>query len=1180
MRKPGEENGIDEDSKPIDINFAHINTGFEINVFGEYYNRFTDQTKQTIDRLSRKMKEEWKEGAPELLEMTPENLNDFIRWMEATYEMAEMKTQDRAEKYIPYVPYLGSFSNLENTVLNGLIILKKILEGKNAGEVPNEKIKEQMLKIFETHQHSRDEFTYLLLRIGQEGPKEYAPIVSQILYLTSTVGPAIADYARFSRYKNNQEQIHSTKEKFRRETATIRPEHGVTDPAHMLLITLMNTPEHQKKTWNQYLDGLIEKIAEACLHHLEQFTNYSDPDQSKQEVIENLTIPAISIIIRVKDEMEAWAQRAPETRRFIGNSKFTSDEFKERVFQAIEKQSGGKFTTTRYEETLKTIEQKTHPRSAIVHRTVHLISKHLASLYTTKGDKQLKSIEEFTKQQLDTDSDKDSIHMELANNPVFQRLLTLQLEGTHQNGKDTMEMAQKIIPHCDTAGLIFLANAITINKRGLFKPLLEDIFNALASKNSLISIIAKENQLIGLNAIMEIMKTLLTPERMQKTPQLAEEIVEQLINPNYITFIPVCTIACGAITAESAKGQFTNHFVNSLFTTEADFTNPIRIAALRETALLLSDEDQKSLARALFENHYENIAKNIEALGVALGPFMQKLVLIGAQIVKETKKTERKEQEQENKQNAAIPYIFLKDLSNSPICNNFQPHALQDIISDIILHRSIHISHDGHDVNLETVESPLTENLNTARVKRNKDTGNPPESLACNVSLYHKGWHNSSIPCRLLQNGEMEIRILNEHGTEKETINRTNCHNYQISEKVFDELHFLILEAIKIIYVRKPENTEKEQTKPETPVVPVEPAPPETPDLPPKPSPDGDNKNQGTTTVWGLPPTIEREDGSMTIDLTDREKRIRKTRDAKDKIYIQSNKARVMEVFISLKNGSPMDETPPANAAEMILYKKIRVNGTDVYEQCPDPIKIYHEIRNGLLSPEDIYIRTGRAFATPLPYVKKVTQTRDEPPKPFFIVESKNRSGNAEFKREIFQDEQHGEALAIGDMQKFLEFQVGDNPFAIKLLEQMKNPEFIRQLTQARIAELDERLRDKKEEIWEQQTSRPQILGDKSHFEQSTLRSQYAEEEANAAKKEIEELLRETSEKARVMEDVVADTSSETGTRIRRKIILPQAGFKFQQTFNHGKFKSLKDLLKISATIATGTSTNTAQLKE
>lgn len=521
------------------------------------------------------------------------------------------------------------------------------------------------------------------------------------------------------------------------------------------------------------------------------------------------------------------------------------------------------------------------------------------------------------------------------------------------------------------------------------------------------------------------------------------------------------------------------------------------------------------------------------------------------------------------------------------------------LIEHIIQNRSSHISHDGHKIPFDDHESLAVgaHKLIEARIKKNKETGRSPDGLACNVTFHAQ---TNALHSKIKPDGSFAMRFLDKNGKDVFELDRRtlevwvqntksmfmatvtnpkkallrmilgetnflykpdgsfsvvvfdNKDNVVVeinSEDIlngtfmafFDELHYLALEKLKVVYCRKKVEVADEVVQSSTPV----PPPPDSGEI---------------TLEPGIPVTPEREDkGTMAIDLTDREKKIRSKNERADRIRIESNRAKVLEVFGRIGLGEDLSEVPPEMVRELLLHTCTKINGDLYFEASSDPVRIYESLRQGKLKPEDVFIRISRAFTQPLPYMNMMRRTANDPNgNPYYVVRQKHRrNGESDFRKELFVSSEGGETLETNYQEKILYFDVedkGENSPHHVLFERIKSgkdiPSILRSVDRGIKHALDEYRRIARKKYLEDPGKTP----DPMRYSQVMKR---LERRAHRVYDHTDEILQEISEKAiQVTEQVITGE----GVRNRTKLRLP-AAFRFEETFNQGRFQSLQDLL-------------------
>lgn len=653
----------------------------------------------------------------------------------------------------------------------------------------------------------------------------------------------------------------------------------------------------------------------------------------------------------------------------------------------------------------------------------------------------------------------------------------------------------------------------------------------------------------------EFFEEMFAPARREKNLPLFHRLLALLVKPDARTFYQGCGILAFLLEQEKGDGPLTRLFLESFFTQPADFTNPIRLAVLRNMAERLRDSIRVPLLEAFVrhpqfpDDQSEKIFQLLSAQASAVRP------IVDGRLKK--LKTRRRIEEERKKLRA--PLEFLQSLS----ANEYPARDTTSLKDKIKAHRTIQMNPDGHDIELQQlpIGSRLLTFFPTARVRRNKETGNPPEGLACNITLYnHSGL---GIHFRLTVDGELIFRLLDKDGQTTQEITKNKLQAIGISESLFQELHYLALEILKFIYVR-------------TENVPG-PGVPGASDasLSPRESTGVLPASGPVAFAPGLPLTPEREIGEMTIDLTDRARKIQTDRERVQRVFIETNLARVMEVFAPLARDVELPETPSQEIASLALHRTEILNpsarprksdsGEKIFRPLQNPLEVYEAIRTGAMKPEDLYVRTGRAFAQPLPYRHTIHRVRNEPGTPDYnpakpdtiylhLPEAKrpDRKGVQELKQLIFEQEEKGEAFDLSPLEHVLSFDVerrDDRPWNQQMYERLRLREGMpldiqimewERKIDARISQVRREAREKYLE-----TEAPDLFA-------------YAE-----AMAKVEATVLDVAQRVKKIQEWVTDHASPDGSgrRLQTRYRLPQDGFKFNQTFNQGRFKSLQEII-------------------
>lgn len=657
---------------------------------------------------------------------------------------------------------------------------------------------------------------------------------------------------------------------------------------------------------------------------------------------------------------------------------------------------------------------------------------------------------------------------------------------------------------------------------------------------------------------------------------ITKALYDLLLHPAYETFYKACAIVADLIEHDDIWiiGIFGYLF------SDLKFDNPqqaSRHTAIRNICERLSPEKRTKLLRR-YAGMYQGVRVDEWILRM-LGNYRKEFVELLEAVAKtqtapeerrRTKAAARARAIEEREQKFRAPLEFLQSLSSE----TYGQHDIAGFKREIIEHRTIQLNPDGHDVSLSGIGSPLSSVFSRTRVKRNPETGGT--SLACNVILQGA----ATIPvvyCRLTTQGNLLIRLLDEHGQEKETVDRGMAEAHGIPAGLFDEIHFLVLEVLKLIYVRKPAREEPAADTPASEVSPaasVEPVT-EAPSISPSPLsaplsswPPASlppSSPAMPVLVPGLPETNEREAGRMKIDLTEGEIVKQKRSAREERIKIETNRAKALNVFQPLSRGTKLDPFPPPEVSELKLYRCVEMGSERFFVPEENPAAVYEAVQRGERKPDEIFIRRGRAFAQPLTYVRFTRQTGGEPTesRPYFVVRRKSMTDEARLRHdEIFTKEERGESLELGTKRGILHFDAEDhpaNPTLRKIFERVKSgvdvPGAIRTLEKEIADEVSELRRKLLAKFLDGDRPNPFEFAARMHRVERGASQRF-----DALKAIIEELPRKTAEITEQVRDATEPDDPDK-VRTRVKLSLPQAGFPFDQTFNQGQFENLAELL-------------------
>ncbi|MBI4232631.1 hypothetical protein HY605_05340 [Candidatus Peregrinibacteria bacterium] len=708
---------------------------------------------------------------------------------------------------------------------------------------------------------------------------------------------------------------------------------------------------------------------------------------------------------------------------------------------------------------------------------------------------------------------------------------------------------------------------------------------------------------------LEMFEAVLEGEEAQS--EAYARLIDALINPNYKTYYNAVAVVRHLIGSTEYKEACLKTLGARLFTEPAHLTDPTRLAVYRDLIDNAPHASMQVILTTVMPSRESGSFPSYEVLEEHFGltPAKEKKAEKAA-----TKKAEKEAEKTD-------PYKAVTILKAFPALTLTSTRDLDAQARKIVEERSIQISDSGNQVALEgNVGSPLAAIFPTAVVKKDKNALKQSKSLACNVHLDSKD--STRLYCRLNHDGALTIRIL-EDGTEKATIEKGNTEENGISPRVFEELHYLILSALEIIYVK---TTEVKEPKANSGAV-----------QGPKSEPD----KPGTKT--DIPVAKQRKSGQMKIDLTTHEKEKDDKKAEKERAEIGANLSQLRALFAPLVRGENLDKSDiPAAAEDVILYKKqallsragrpLTGQESFTYRRL-DGVSAYVDLATGVLDPEDIYVRTVRAHSAPLPYLLRSPDGEVR----FFTTVQAQATDMARQRHEVFIADGN-ERLNDRKFNGILTFDVDPAEANEKLLLQMQDPVTLRRLTEARIREVEKIGTDTIAELREEERqsndpARKLTLIGQIQDTEAEVKAQIAEiqktmqtpddiwsqrlmaqiadiqsetgaEIAKLEDKKSKKTIRRTKEavdtemakliasaRARVQElEALIDQLPKTSelTILARKkaygkaeaatpaeasaeapaeavIELPQHGYSFNQTFNHGQFISLAEALGISS---------------
>jgi hypothetical protein len=522
----------------------------------------------------------------------------------------------------------------------------------------------------------------------------------------------------------------------------------------------------------------------------------------------------------------------------------------------------------------------------------------------------------------------------------------------------------------------------------------------------------------------------------------------------------------------------------------------------------------------------------------------------------------------------------FNDLAEQVDEESIKEEKLQKLAEEIVRDRSSGMSQDGHRLALREDESVLGILIDELKISRNKETGKPANGIACNVNFHLK--NKDKLYTKLTAKGELLMRVV-ESSSGKELKVYAKGEQKRLSDKLFGELNRLALEKLKIIYVRQKPNLVK--------TVPIEPGIVFSEAVNDAELEAAEIANEVAQAVEDVVPeqlmfpemieqgwTEQGKESAMKLDLTEKEKQLRKQISKRERIKIESNLAKVREFFLrvgrqkqentvgammqtelwpkwpELEKGSLLE----ISLKELVLHRQVKIDGENYYELM-DPLVAYQQLIAGKLTLGEIFVRSKRAYAQALPYVlgnRKVLSADLKDQYGFWMVQRKEMSEQAKFKMQMFQSGEQGEEINLAEKEKILYFEVED---LSKNGERSFNREIFEGLSNGRVNDLMEIAAGKETSQWVDEMKES---ARKKYLEKDPARYEKLVKSLEKRGEKKMEKIKETLEEIRLMAKEQTNLVAGFDGEPREKVTfsLPASGFRFGQTFNQGAFKSVAEL--------------------
>jgi hypothetical protein len=294
----------------------------------------------------------------------------------------------------------------------------------------------------------------------------------------------------------------------------------------------------------------------------------------------------------------------------------------------------------------------------------------------------------------------------------------------------------------------------------------------------------------------------------------------------------------------------------------------------------------------------------------------------------------------------------------------------------------------------------------------------------------------------------------------------------------------------------------------------------------------------------------------MAIDLTDRDKLIRKKRAEAERKKLETNRAKIKKIFEPLLIGEQLPQPAPAELAEVTLFRVVTIGGKKYYERIFDLKKLYEDLNTKQSLPTEVYVRRSRAYTLPLSYDLGATTT-DAGTTLYTVHQRHERDAESALRRALFQDAEEGQDLETKTRQGVLYYDLeekDESPWIREIFEAIRKPQNIPHITQKTRHQIEDQLSHNIQEARKKylEVLQPNLL---KYLSIKERLERYARYEQEKSQKEAAEL----QKKAVTIQEQVQkpDGTVATRTRVRLPAYMP-----FEETFAQGHFETLEKFLK------------------
>lgn len=564
------------------------------------------------------------------------------------------------------------------------------------------------------------------------------------------------------------------------------------------------------------------------------------------------------------------------------------------------------------------------------------------------------------------------------------------------------------------------------------------------------------------------------------SPVLMQRLFELIETPRADTFCTACTMVAN-LAVNLPHNTLVASLLQRLFPDTSAVTDTVRATALRYMLESIADT---GLRQRFFTTVLKTLRGTIPISAQTQQRFVKTMQLYSQVLGNEITVGEQAQ----NEDNPLSPPGMMFSPDQLP------ERDLEALREEILANRSIHISQQGNRLGQTGVDSHLEGVVAETRISRNSETRKYPLSLACLITL--KMDSGQAVYLRMNKDNQLLLRMMEKNVTREEIPLEKMDYLSKLDGLFAREWQYFVLCKLRDVFVRRksdpPANAAEIQQEGTddgaTPLNELENQ---------GPGDQGETNNQDGAVVTDAagdadeaagigddsntdqPPanpdpfTQVREEHDPRLDITDRAiaemqmTDLRKDSAAEAELArtaaqrIADNLAKADQLLAPLREGKNLPEILPEDLTDLVLYQKITIDGEDYYEAV-DFIRIYPQIKSGVLSLDDLYVRTVRAYTQSLPYVKRynaaplspseqIKQAQIDPQTtntgspvvqrhlPLTVKKKQRRDDRVRLKIMLLTETGEGYGLSMSDRRKVLILEADDTALNRTIFEKLRS---------------------------------------------------------------------------------------------------------------------------------------------